>query len=57
MYEITIWSKYKDREWEEIDICMEDELENLMGEYRMAFGKDFTFKTTKEFRESGGFKN
>ncbi len=32
MYEITIWAKYKNRGWEAIDTCMEDEYVYLLNE-------------------------
>lgn len=41
MSEVTIWGKYKNNPPEVIDRATKKQAEYLVGEYRIAFGKDW----------------
>lgn len=43
-----IEGRYCGGEWEEIDTCSPADLDYLMGEYRLAFGRGWEFRVVDE---------
>lgn len=47
-YEYVIYGKYKNEPWEELDTAeTASERDYLLGEYRMAFGAGWSYKTSR----------
>ncbi|MHA1952450.1 MAG: hypothetical protein ACW96U_00700 [Candidatus Heimdallarchaeaceae archaeon] len=42
---VEIWARYNKGEWELIDSCERVDLQYMLGEYRLAYGTGWEFRT------------